>query len=162
MPRQISERKRAKLTGKGGKTPSFLMLPHYLIRSEEFGALSGHAVKALVEISGKYRGDNNGDLSAAWSELRKRGWRSKATLWGALRELCETEFLKVSRQGNRYHLCTLYAITRKPVDDCEGKHVLPVESKPSNAWKKTEKLADMRTHGFDMRTLPGQKGQKAA
>jgi hypothetical protein len=138
------------------------MLPHYLLDSEEFGRLTPHAVKALLDLARQYRGDNNGDLSAAWSVMSKRGWRSKSTLWAALRELVNTEFTRVSRQGNRYHVCTLYAVTWLPVNDCNGKHVLPVETKPSNAWRKTEKQVAIRTHAFGMRTLGDENGQKAA
>ncbi len=159
--KERSERKRAHHTGKG-RGHSFLALPHYLIRSEEFGALSAHAVKALIEIASEYNGDNNGDLSAAWSVMKTRGWKSKATLWAALRELTGTGFLKVARQGNRYHVCTLYAITWKPVDECKGKHDLPIEKEAGNEWKTAQKLADIRTHAFDMRTLGAENDQKAA
>ena len=50
-----------------------------------FPALSPHTCKLL--LAGQYRGNNNGDLTVAWSLVSKRGWVSRTTLWRCKAEL---------------------------------------------------------------------------
>lgn len=113
---------------------TFLALPHFILRSDEFGRLSPKAVKLLVELAGLYKGDNNGDLSAAYSVLKERGWRSAGTLADAIRELRESRFLLTTRHGGK-HRCSLYAITWWPIDECKGKLEVPSSRQASHAWK---------------------------
>lgn len=159
--KNISERKRPKQTGTGA-SHSFVAMPHYMLESEQWGALSGHAVKLAMEFARQFKGGNNGDLSVPFSRMKRRGWRSKATLSAAITELIEAAFIVRTRSPNRHHVCALYAITWKPVDECGGKLEVAAERVASNAWKKTEKEFAMRTHGFDMRTLTPKNTQKAA
>lgn len=154
MAREDTRRRKAK--GRGAAT--FLGIPHYVFRSDEFGQLDGWALKLLVELAGAYNGFNNGDLSCAWSVLKDRGWRSKGTLWDALRRLLEGGWVVVARHGNR-NRCALYAITWWPVDACEGK---ALEIRPttaaSNLWQQTKRVPAMCTNVPAMRTTEGQKG----
>lgn len=157
----IKEYKRAKITGKGARR-SFLGLPHEMVNSDEFGNLSAHATKMLVELARQYKGRNNGDLSAPWSRLHRRGWKSKSTLWDALRELQGANFILQTRQGGKHRVCALYAVTWHPVDDCDGKHDRRVETVASNAWRKSKNEVAMRTSEFAMRTSEPEKPSKAA
>jgi hypothetical protein len=100
----------------GGYVP----LPHVVIRSEEFSSLSPFAVKALLDLLAQYRGDNNGDLCAAWTLMRLRGWRSKDSLAKGLTELRDACFLIVTRQGGK-HRATLFGISFYSIDFCGGK-----------------------------------------
>jgi hypothetical protein len=137
MTKRIPERKRAKVTGRG-KGPSFLRLTHHLLDSEEFGALSAHATKLLIELARKYKGNNNGDLSCAWSDCRKRGWRSKAALQRARDELLAACFIIVTRHGGK-HVSSLYALTFEPIDACEGKGLeIGPTTTASHAWRKNK------------------------
>lgn len=81
-----------------------------------FVALSPHAVKLLMELVGQYKGDNNGNLSVAWSIVSKRGWRSKTTLWRCKAELIEAGFVHVTRRGRMPNMCELLALTWFPLD----------------------------------------------
>lgn len=157
----IPESKRWKQTGKG-LPHSFLALPHHLLASDAFGALSGYAVKAIIEAARQYKGTNNGDLSLPWSRMHRRGWRSKSTLWAAIREAIEAGFLKQSRQGGRNHICALYAITWKPIDECAGKLDIPATSTASNDWQKQNERSLCGTQEFAMRTLDPEIAEKAA
>jgi len=47
--------------------------------------------------------------------MKKRGWRSKATLAKALRELRGT-FLVMTKQGSYHHLVSLYAMSWLAID----------------------------------------------
>lgn len=131
--------RRRKATGRSAAT--YLGIPHYVFRSNEFGQLSAWELKLLVEVAGKYTGFNNGDLSCAYSQLKDRGWNSTGTLWKALRGLLEAGWLITTRAGSR-NRCALYAVTWWPVDPCEGKYleVAPTKS-PSNLWQQNKNAA---------------------
>ncbi len=154
MAREDTRRRRVK----GRAAGTHLGIPHYVLRSEEFGELDGWALKLLIEMAGAYNGFNNGDLSAAWSVLKERGWRSKGTLWDARGRLLEGGWIVVTRHGNR-NRCALYAVTWWPVDPCEGKGLeIPPAQTASNLWQKTKRVPAMCTNVPAMRTTEGQKG----
>lgn len=125
---------------KGGYAPLY----YCVIRSQSFANLSAYAVKLLNDLLSQYYGTNNGDFCATFSLMHKRGWKSKGTLNRAIKELIETGFIEVSRQGGR-HLCSLYAVTFYAVDECKGKlDILPTNS-PKSLWRKNEPLLDIPT-----------------
>ena len=133
--KRIPERKRVKHTGRG-KGHSFLRLPHFLLESQEFAELSFSAVKLLLEIARLYRGGNNGNLELVWSELKGRGWRSKATIQKARDELLDKGWIRCTRHGGK-NRCSPYAITWEPIDDCGDRGLeVPPERLPSNLWRK--------------------------
>jgi hypothetical protein len=88
-----------------------------VLNSPQFVVLSPHAVKLLLDVAAQYRGDNNGDLSAAWKLMQPRGWRSQATLHKAKHELLEAGFLFEARKGHRPNVCSLFAVTWFTLDD---------------------------------------------
>lgn len=131
--------RRRKATGRSAAT--YLGIPHYVFRSNEFGQLTAWQLKLLVEIAGKYTGHNNGDLSCAYSQLKLRGWNSTGTLWTALRGLLEGGWLEITRHGSR-NRCALYAVTWWPVDACEGKQLeIPPTKSASNLWQQNKNAA---------------------
>jgi hypothetical protein len=120
----------------------FVPLPFVVIRSHSFTLLSAHAVKLLTDLLAQYKGDNNGDLCAAWTVMQPRGWKSKDTLSKALKELRAAGWLEVTRQGGR-HMATLYAVTFYAIDECKGKLDVRATSSPRGTWKKNEPLPAM-------------------
>jgi len=126
--------KRAKLTGRG-RVVSFVQLPHKLLNCDNYLSLSPKAVKLLLDLYVQYRGSNNGDFSIPWSRMKERGWRSKDTLYKARDELIENGFVVQTRQGGK-HRCSLYAITWRPIDDCNGKLECPPTRTALGYWKK--------------------------
>ena len=145
MKRQTPESKRTKFTGRA-RLATFLRLPHYIIDSPEFGSLSGKAVKLLVEIGSKYRGNNNGNLSIPWDGLKSRGWQSRTTLVAARDELVERGWIEISRHGGN-HVCNLYAITWEAVDECAGNRLeISPTTTPKHLWRK--KLDVQNLDGF--------------
>lgn len=146
----MATNKRSRATGRG-KEHSFLQVPHYILQSEEFGRLSSWGVKLLIELAGLFRGHNNGNLSAAFSVLRKRGWRSAGTLSKALRELQEAGWIVCTRHGGK-NRCSLFALTWWPIDACEGKCLeLRPEHAARHSWKTISVVA-MRTNLVAIRT----------
>jgi hypothetical protein len=135
----IRESKRPKFKGRGKSAP-FVRVDREWLDSEEFGQLSGHAVKLFFELARQYRGPDttNGDLQAAWSLMQKRGWSSASALTRAKRELLETGWAIQTRQGGR-NRCSLFALTVWPVDDCKGKHDEPPTHAPLHLWRKPKR-----------------------
>ena len=74
----------------------FVPLPFAVLRSQSFTRLSAYAVKLLNDLLAQYKGDNNGDLCAAWTLMQPRGWRSKDTLNKALKELLSGHWLELT------------------------------------------------------------------
>ena len=102
---------------KGSKyTEGFTGIVHSVFESPAFTALSPHACKLLLELAGQYRGNNNGNLTVAWSVVSKRGWRSRSTLWRCKAELINAGFVYVTRKGHMPSTCELLALTWFPLD----------------------------------------------
>ncbi|GAB2521168.1 hypothetical protein GCM10027188_24940 [Lysobacter humi (ex Lee et al. 2017)] len=127
--------RRRRVKHKGRSEGRFIRLYAELLDSDEFGSLSAAAVKLFMELARQYRGKNNGDLQAAWKLMRTRGWRSPGTLDRAKKELVESGFAIVTRQGGK-NRCSLYALTFWPVDACNGKHAEPPGVVPLHLWKR--------------------------
>lgn len=125
----------------------FLKLPHVWINSAEYLALSHNAKVLLVDLAAQYNGFNNGDLSAEFSAMKKRGWKSKTPLFNARKELEESGFTvrtKVWTIGraqrgtnNLSRKPNCYAITWWAIDvaDQEMTNYKP-GSTALNLWKK--------------------------
>ncbi len=113
-----------------------LILRKDIIESPEWAALSPFEVKLLIDLGAQYKGSNNGDLCAAWSVMRSRGWRSPGTLHAALRGLIEKGWVDITRQGGR-HLASLYALTIWGINECAGKLDVTASAVPSHRWRKS-------------------------
>ena len=159
--RTIPEAKRWKQTGKGA-AHTFVAMPHYMMESEQWGALSSHAVKLLMEFARQYKGNNNGDFSAPWSRMRRRGWRSQHTLSAAIAELIEAGFVVRTRTPNRHHVCALYAITWRAIDECDGKLEVSAERVASNAWKNAKTIPYVHMNCSPCAVVTPENTQKAA
>nr|WP_298168353.1 hypothetical protein [uncultured Pseudomonas sp.] len=119
-----------------GRSPAgtFAALPHAVMDSESFRALSGGALKVLLGLLRQYRGSNNGDLSATLSQAKAWGVNSTSTLTTALKELQERNLIVRTREGRFTKpggCCALYALNWQPIDLCEGKlEVQPTTTAP--------------------------------
>lgn len=109
-------------------------MPHVLLESAKYSQLSAQAVKLMLDLYSQYKGTNNGDFSMTWAMMRKRGWRSKDTLYRALNLLIDKGYIVQTRQGGR-HQCSLYAVTWNPIDDCGGKLEHPSSRVALGCWK---------------------------
>lgn len=131
MSRQDEQRRR----GQGRVTSgTFLLLPHDLLDSKNFLALRGNAVKLLLDVARQFNGTNNGDLCIAWSYMNQRGWRSKTTLYAALDQLLDYGLLMVTRHGG-LNIPSLFALTWKPINLCQGKLEVPASSVAPGTWR---------------------------
>jgi len=127
----MANRKSMKNSTRAGR---FLMFPYAVQQSRNYKKLSAQAVKLLVDIGIQYNGRNNGDLCATLSFLKKYGWKSSSTLAEKLDELLYYGFIEKTRQGGK-HRCSLYAISWKPINECDGKLDVRETRVASNKWK---------------------------
>lgn len=106
----------------------------------QYHMLSAKATRLLIDICSqlRFQGDggtkNNGDLCAAFSVMKERGWTSHESLEFALKELLYYGFIKITRRGERKK-CHLYAVTWWAIDDCDRKLDVAETNVPSNEWK---------------------------
>lgn len=129
----MAQDKRAKHKGRKGNAP-FLHIPHYVLDSGAYRRLDGWSAKLLLDIAGQFKGYNNGDLNAVWSQMRNRGWRSKGTLHKALNTLLGAGLIEQTRQGGK-NRCSLYAVTWRAIDECGGKLDVRPTKGPSNLYQ---------------------------
>lgn len=119
---------------------SFIIVTTNILESTEYAALTPRAVKLLFDLFSQYNGRNNGDFTAAWKVMRKRGWKSKAMLYRTLHELLDASWIILTRRGGKaqlsaHRICSLYGVTWKAVDPCDGKIEIEPTRVPSNAWR---------------------------
>lgn len=134
-----AERNRHKHTGRRS-SETFVRLPHPMIQSPAFYALSGAAVKMLLFLASQYNGRNNGDLSATKAMVRAVGVCTTSKLGDLLTQLEKAGFIVQTRHGNR-KLCNLYALTWYGIDSCAGKGLELLPGPPRNDWRKTRSVA---------------------
>jgi hypothetical protein len=123
-------------TGRKDSNNSFAGIPRRVMESEDYIGLTSSAKSLLLELAYQYRGKNNGDLTAAWSVMRSRGWRSPVTVRKALKQLIDSTLVYCTREGqftNPGGVCALYAVAWRPIDECKGKHHMkPTRVAPRN------------------------------
>lgn len=120
---------------------SYVALPHLILESAEYAALSAHEVKLLIDVYAQFSGKNNGALSCSWTLMKQRGWHSQDTLNRAMRGLLERGFLIKTRQGGR-HLASLFAVSWRKIDDCDGRLDVSPTNTPPGTWKLTSLIRE--------------------
>jgi hypothetical protein len=105
-------------------TGQFAALPHTVLKNKDYIGLSNKSKALLVELALQYNGSNNGDLTVAFAVLRGRGWKRKATISAAVKELLASDLITRTREGqfqNPFARCSLYAINWNGIDECKSK-----------------------------------------
>lgn len=133
--------KKSKDKRDGGR---FITIPLCVLTSKAYISVSVHAKALLLDLAMQYRGDNNGDLCAAWKLMKPRGWRSEETLAKAKRELLAAELIVETRKGARPNKASLYAVTWCDLDPCNGKLDITAHAFPRGAYCLHDPLPVMR------------------
>lgn len=135
----MSRRSKAALADakNGRESGTFFPMPLCVLQSPELAMLSPYAIKLLIDLLAQWRLGNNGYLSPSWALMQPRGWKSKATLAKALKELEVGGWVIRTRQGGR-HKATLYAVSFFRIDDHHPRKPLDVAAtrKPPGDWRK--------------------------
>lgn len=88
----------------------YIAFPVNVLDSATYQSLSFSAKALLVDIASQFKGENNGKLVACEKFLKPRGWKSKATVAKALKELCESGLLIMTRQGARPNKASYFGL----------------------------------------------------
>lgn len=139
------------MSRRANKAP-FVMLRKDVLRSLAYRALSYAERSFLIDLAEQFRGNNNGDMTAAFAVMRRKGWTSKSTVQRCIRRLLDAGFIEQTRQGGR-NRCSLYALTWFAIDDCKGKLDRGPTCVASNSWKNYD--ANKRT------AYPCERGTQA-
>jgi hypothetical protein len=113
------------------------MLPGVVLEHTNYVRLSSKAVKLLNDLGAQYNGYNNGDLSATWSLMKERGWKSKESLQFARDELLHYGLIMLTRQGRLPKVPSLYALTFRSIDECNGKLDVAATRQAPMTWKES-------------------------
>jgi len=96
----------------------YARLFHDVLNAPAWVALGPSAQKLYVDLLVQFNGSNNGNLSAALSILKHRGWSSSSTLAAALSDLLALGFIVKTRGGGvrrGSRVCSLYALSDLPI-----------------------------------------------
>jgi hypothetical protein len=108
-----------------------------VLNHSDFISLSYTAKALLLDVGAQYNGFNNGDLCAAHSILKERGWKSNDTRTKALNELIAAGLLVQTKVGGLNAGPHLYALTWQPIDECGGKlDIAATGKKPYRTFKE--------------------------
>lgn len=113
----------------------FITLPFSVLNGAAYRGVGAHARMLLFDLVAQYRGDNNGNLCAAFSMMKLRGWKSTHTLLSAKNELIEAGLIVETRKGSRPSKTSLYAVTWYALDDCGGKLEVTARGFPRGAYR---------------------------
>lgn len=142
----------------GGIVGQFVALPHFFIKTPQWAALSGRAVKLLIELELQYNGNNNGDLAITRTAMRSRGFPSTDQLMKARDDLVRAGWIFVTRQGGR-NIPSLYGLSYRAVDPCGGK---VAAGPPSHLWRPDQaQYREPRTRRGNGATRGFKANQKA-
>jgi hypothetical protein len=98
----------------------FVALPHILLDSPAYGALSHPARALLLEVARQYHGDDNGRMLLSLAYLAPRGWKSADVIKRAKDELLAAGFIHQTVLGQRPNKAGWYACTWMPLDKLDG------------------------------------------
>lgn len=95
-------------------TDHFIQIPTKLIHSPAFRVLGPSAKVLFMQLRTRFKGNNNGNISATLTDLAHLDWNSPSTLATALFELQAMGFLRKTRSGGiglGKNVCSLYRFT---------------------------------------------------
>lgn len=123
-----------------GPPGGYIAFPHVVLNSQAYLGLSSYGRMLLMDLAAQYKGNNNGDLCAAWKLMKKRGWHSEATLAKAKKELLASDLIVETRMGARPNRATLFALTWRELDFCDGKLEMQPNEFPYGKWRLRERV----------------------
>ncbi len=128
----------SKSKGRRDSLGGFAGIPRVVMKHPDYIALKASARSILQELAFQYRGKNNGDLTLAMKVMKSRGFNSPNTVDKAKKELLAAGMIQETRKGrfsNPGGVCSLFALTWQPIDECQGKLDCKSTIKASRSFK---------------------------
>src|SRR5580704_17317845 len=125
----------------------FVLLPHWMLKSSAWRALSPNAKAVLLHLWERHNGSNNGDIVYAVREAKEVGvGKSNAAI--ALGELVERGFLRV-RRDSAFNMKTkearTWTLTAEPVDGRPATREFMFWSSPLSQSGPRDREGEFRT-----------------
>lgn len=140
-----------------GITEAHVRITLSLLNSPAYIALDYSSKALFLDLRSRLRSTNNGNINAALSELKHRGWKAPATLAKALRQLEAVGLLRKTRatvgveHGSK--VCNLYRFTDM---ECWAQPKLGIDAcKATDEYKAFTTLSDARRAA--KQAAPGKK-----
>ena len=102
----------------------YISIDFAVLEHPDFYEANPRCHKMLLYLLRQFNGKNNGDFTAAYSVLKKFGFKSKDTIASTLEELIARGLIVRTREAkfqNPNATCALYAVTWFPINECGGK-----------------------------------------
>ncbi len=135
-----------------------MTIPLSVLDSRAYIECSPYAKALLVDLFRQYRGDNNGDLCAAWKLMKPRGWKSEETLHHAKQELLTAGLIVETRKGARPNKASLYGVTWCALDDCGGKLDITERSFPRGKYRLLDPLPPIKNSSLTTAPVVASSG----
>ncbi|MCO1370235.1 hypothetical protein L0Z42_06560 [Burkholderia multivorans] len=157
-------RGRARDAAHGSMSTDTILYIHTVFQDARIhGGLLSRRSGVLLDLRATLNSSNNGNISAAFSDRKHRGWNSSATLAKALSELRALGFIAVTRQGGLKmgtRVCSLYRFTDLPVYDQPKVDVLATPATYDFLrFKSKEEAQRARDEGMKKLRAEGAKKQ---
>jgi hypothetical protein len=137
----------------GRDAGGFLALPHAVLDSPAYIALSVHAKALLVEIGRQLGPYNNGSLLCSRAMMAPRGWKSNDMLTKAKRELIDAGLLFQTVMGQRPNKASWYAVTWCVLAKVDGFDAGSAELFVRSAYRKATLAVVPKTRPLDRPTV---------
>ncbi|WP_339634558.1 hypothetical protein [uncultured Sneathiella sp.] len=95
-------RTRKVLSNGRNKNDQFVPLPYAMVNSEAWLTLRPASIKVYIELRSKFNGGNNGELSLAYANARKKLHLGNSTIAAAFEELEARGFIDLTKEGHWY------------------------------------------------------------
>lgn len=123
------------ISKRDGGSGAVVVIPHCVLDSAAYLALSGRAIKLLFDLAHQYNLKNNGALLASFNYMAtKRGWTSADQLTKAKRELVEHALIVETVKGHRPNKASWFALTWLALDPIDGLEV-STQAFPRGAYR---------------------------
>ncbi len=148
--KSINERKRAKITGRGGLR-HFTLLTDPIMDSPEWAQLVAPAMKMVLYLARQYYGKNNGQLTASCPLLNH--WKSNRQKTYALKVAEEGGWILKNKQGGLGIGPTFYAVSWFSIDKVFDDQLLEPTTVAPNTWKQKNAIPDTGALSHPIRVL---------
>lgn len=132
-------RRHPKSKSSGGR---FARLPLSLMGHPAVQTLTHAMFRVLTLLAAAYNGHNNGALGVTANQAKQAGGISRATLYGALRELESRGLIEKTYEASRIPpRPTMYAVTWLAIDDTDYSKATKHPSHAYRDWKPRKEAA---------------------
>jgi hypothetical protein len=120
----------------------FAMIPLAVFQHVAVQTLTHAMFRVLISLAAAFNGHNNGALGVTAAQAKESGGISRATLYGALRELESRGLIEKTFEASRVPpRPTMYALSWLAINDTDYSKATPRPSHAYRDWKPRREAA---------------------